>query len=234
LIGVLAFSGLTAQAQQPAPGVPATNGPGCGTAAPRCATPISRFPKALTSKQKFARFAHNSLSPYRWALAAAQAGVEQSSDSIPGYGQGAAGFGKRFRASLAGQSSNEFFGTFLFPTLFHQDPRYFPKGQGSKSERIEYAVSRTFITRTDSGGPQFNGSKLLGALVSAAIANAYYPQEERTVGHTFARFGVQLGGNAGFNVVKEFLPALRKRFWPRHRVQETPTNTVESGNGTHF
>ena len=43
-------------------------------------------------------------------------------------------------------------------------------GQGMEG----YAISRLFITRTDSGRSQFNYSEVLGSATSLAISNAYY------------------------------------------------------------
>jgi hypothetical protein len=54
----------------------------------------------LTSKEKFKLFVSGTLDPFPFAVYAVQAGVEQANDSHSGYGQGAAGYARRFGAAL--------------------------------------------------------------------------------------------------------------------------------------
>jgi hypothetical protein len=105
----------------------------------------------------------------------------------------------------------------IFPTLLHQDPRYFRQREGTTRSRLGYAISRLFITRTDSGGTQFNYSELVGAATSLAISNAYYP-DGRTVGNNLERYAVQLGFDVASNVLKEVWPDLKRRL-PRRLTQ---------------
>jgi len=98
----------------------------------------------------------------------------------------------------------------VFPTLLHQDPRYFRRREGTGRSRLAYAMSRLFITRGDSGKNQFNFSEIAGAGTSLAISNAYYP-DSRTVGNNLSRYGVQLGFDAASNVLKEFWPDLKRK-----------------------
>src|SRR5215469_3211593 len=85
---------------------------------------------SLTSAQKFGLFVKGTLDPFPIAVYAAQAGVSQASGTHRAYGQGAAGYGKRFGAALLDGTSARFFGTYAFPSLLHQDPRYFRKVRG--------------------------------------------------------------------------------------------------------
>jgi hypothetical protein len=63
----------------------------------------------------------------------------------------------------------------VYPSIFHQDPRYFRRQTGSTLSRLGYAVEQIFWTRTDSGRMQFNFSEILGNSSSVAISNLYYP-----------------------------------------------------------
>ena len=156
---------------------------------------------------KFEQFGRAAISPYFLVGAAAGAGISQAADTNPGYGQGGEGYGKRFGAAIADEASSNFFGSFLYPTLFHQDPRYFRKGKGNGTggQRLGYAISRVFVTRNDSGKSAFNFSRVLGSLTSATLSNVYYSAHEQTGAKTAERFGINLAGQAGFNVVREFL-----------------------------
>jgi hypothetical protein len=103
----------------------------------------------LTPTQKFELFSKATLDPFPVAAYAFQAGVSQASDTHSGYGQGLAGYGKRFGAALLDGTSARFFCTYAFPSLLHQDPRYFRKGEGSSWSRVGYSVTRGFVTRAE-------------------------------------------------------------------------------------
>jgi hypothetical protein len=165
----------------------------------------------LTPKQKLELFADESIAPSRILSSAAGAGIAQAWDALPGYGQGAVGYGKRFGSSLATGASSGLFDTFLLPSLLKQDPRYFVMLHGSFGRRVKYALTRTVITRTDHGGRAFNWSVVGGRLAAEILANSYLPPGERTAGKTFERFGVQIGVDAASNVVKEYWPSIFKK-----------------------
>jgi hypothetical protein len=166
----------------------------------------------LTPGQKFQLFGFNTLNPFPIAAAAAVAGFSQALDSNSGYGQGAEGYGKRFGAAYADNASTQFFGTFLYPVIFHQDPRYFRKANGTTSSRMGYAISRLFITRNDSGHSAPNVSLLLASASSAALSNVYYPAGDRSAGNASVRFGISFATEAGFNLMKEFWPDIKHKF----------------------
>ncbi len=176
----------------------------------------------LAPRQKFVLFLRNASDPFQFVSAAATAGISMTSHENRGFGQGGEGFAKRFGAAMADETSSEFFGTFVFPVMFHQDPRYFRKGEGAFGSRLGHALSRVVVTRTDKGKRTVNISYILAALVSAGISNAYYPQQERTAGKTFTRAGISMGTGAALAVWAEFLPDIAKKF--RHKPAPTAGN----------
>lgn len=160
----------------------------------------------MTTGQKFELFALNTVNPFQFVFTAAVAGYSQAVNSYPSWGQGAEGYGKRFAASYADTASSGFFGTFLFPSMFRQDPRYFRKLNGGFGKRLGYAISRVVVTRTDSGGRAPNVSLWMGSVASGGISNLYYPAADQGVGLTFQRAGIGIASTAGFNVAREFWP----------------------------
>jgi len=162
----------------------------------------------LKPQQKFKFAVANTLNPVSILGAAVSGALSQALDTNTGFGQGWDGYGKRVGAAYAGTASNQFFGTFVFPTLLHQDPRYFRKGSGSAGSRIKYALTRSFVTRTDSGGTAPNYSFWLGQGSSAAISNLYYGPGDRSATDALVRFLTGSATSTGFNVVKEFLPEI--------------------------
>lgn len=167
----------------------------------------------LTPHQKFQIFIQQTYSVYTFANTAFDAGFAQMTDDWPAYGQGTAGYGKRYGALLANHEAGSFFENFLFPTLLRQDPRYFRMGDGrSIFARVPYAMSRVLITRSDRGHGAFNSSLLLGLLFVDGLTNAYYPRPQRGFGETMSRFGGGVLSSAETNLLREFMPDMMRIF----------------------
>jgi hypothetical protein len=182
----------------------------------------------LTTGQKFKVVAQGSFDPVQIVWYAALSGISQAENSEPGYGQGAVGYGKRYGAYAADGIIENFFVGAIFPSIFHQDPRFFPKPQGSFFSRAIYAASRIVITRSDSGKREFNFSEVFGAAMASAIStNSYHPRRtfrgydamgvpeyypsDRTLTNTASVWGSQMGYDAITLVVKEFWPDIRRK-----------------------
>lgn len=148
------------------------------------------------------------------------AGVSQAENSEPGYGQGAEGYGKRYAAYFADGTIENYFTGAIIPSLIHEDPRYYQLGQGGFFHRTGYAVSRIFVTRTDSGNKQFNYSEIVGSNVSAFISTySYHPSGDRSVPNTLSVWGTQVGYDTITLVIKEFWPDIRRKLSKKKPVQ---------------
>lgn len=150
--------------------------------------------------------------PFTFAFTSITASIEQATDEKAAYGQGVLGYWKRYGADFTDGFTNELFVTGVFPTLMHEDPRYYRLGRGSGWKRTAYALSRILVTRTDSGGERFNTSEFLGNFVSGALSITYYPQNEKNIGGVFTRMSVEIGYDSLFNIMKEFYPDLKRKF----------------------
>jgi hypothetical protein len=151
----------------------------------------------LTSKQKFSLAARGTFDPVSMIGVGFAAGLEQANNSYPGYGQGAAGYGKRFAAKFVDGRTSDFLTHVVFPSLFHQDPRYYYQGSGSFKSRFIHAVGSAFVTRSDSGRTVPNYSFLIGDMCSATLSSLYYPPANRGVSLVFNRAAVGLAGRVG-------------------------------------
>jgi len=180
----------------------------------------------LTSGQKFKVVARGSFDYVLYPWYGSLAGISQAENSEPGFGQGAAGYGKRFASAFADGTIENFITGAVLPSLLHQDPRFFQSGKGTFMRRSGYAVSRIFITRTDSGGSQFNYSEVVGSALSAAIStNTYHPKStiintasgprfygsDRTLKNTASVWGSQVGYDTVTIIVKEFWPDIHRK-----------------------
>lgn len=158
----------------------------------------------LTTKQKFSLATHATFDPVAMIGVAFAAGAEQANNSYAGYGQGAAGYGKRFAAKFVDGRSSDYLTHAIFPALLHQDPRYYYQGTGTVKSRLAHAINSAFVARNDSGRSMPNYSYLLGDLSSGALSNLYYPKADRGVGLVFTNAAIGLGGRIGLNIVREF------------------------------
>jgi hypothetical protein len=179
---------------------------------PTTQSPAERPYKPLTPRQKFNEFLRYSYSPYTMVNVLYSAAYAQATGDPYGYGGGMEGYGKRVGASLASTEGSSFFGTFLFPVILHQDPRYFPMRKGTVVERGWHAASRVLVTRADGGRNTVNTSGLLAIAVNAALKNAYMPAGDRGAAVTFERMAGAAQGMASGYVLEEFMPDILRIF----------------------
>ena len=159
----------------------------------------------MMAKQKFKLTSRALIDPVSFLAVAGIAGAEQYKGVFPAYGSGIEGYGKRYGAALANRISGDMLGRAVYPSIFHQDPRYFYKGTGTVRSRALYAVSRAFITRRDDGRSEPNYSQILGNFSGAAISNLYYPESDRGASLVILNGLADTGANMVSNLVREFL-----------------------------
>ena len=182
----------------------------------RTAEESANLPK-LTPKGKFSIAWKDSTDRAIFMQGVFIAGIGQATNSNPSFGQGMEGYAKRFGGAYADFAIQNMMTEGVIPTVLHQDPRYFRRSTGTGRSRLGYAISRLFITRTDSGNHQFNYSEVVGSATSLAISNVYYPNS-RAIADNMGRYAVQLRFDAASNVLKEFWPDLKRKL-PRRLAQ---------------
>ncbi len=92
----------------------------------------------------------------------------------------------------------------IFPSLLHQDPRYFRRGRGGVLSRLTYAAGQVLITHGDNGRAQFNVSELAGNATAVAISNVYYV-DNRDATDAAVRWGTQIAVDAASNILNGVL-----------------------------
>jgi hypothetical protein len=166
----------------------------------------------LTSSDKFKVVTQSSFDYVKFFWYGALAGIGQAENSQSGYGQGAAGYGKRYGAVFADGTIEDYMTSAVLPSLLHQDPRYFQLGKGGFWHRTGYAMSRIVITRGDSGHNQFNFSEVIGSGAAASIGTyCYYSRSDRNASNVMTVWGTQLGIDTFVTVLKEFWPDIRRK-----------------------
>jgi len=171
--------------------------------------------KPITSSASFKMAAQDSFDPMVWPLFSVIAGVSQLQNEPQVYGQTWTGYAKRYGLAFADNTVCSLVTTGLMPSIFKQDPRYYQGKTTGFFNRLGYAASRSVVTKSRSGHPQFNISEIGGTLVVAGVGNLYYPQDERTAIATLERWGMQAMWDTVANELKEFWPDIRKEMHRR-------------------
>lgn len=172
----------------------------------------------LTTKLKFQLAWKSTIDPFSFLITGGVAGVEQADNYFSGYGQGAAGYARRYGAAYGDLVSGTFIGGAILPSLLKQDPRYFYKGTGSRKSRFFYAIANAVICKGDNGHWQPSYSAIIGGLAAGGISNLYYPAENRNgASLTFENTLIGIGGSAASNIIQEFIV---RRFTPHLPAQD--------------
>ena len=172
----------------------------------------------MLAKQKLQLGLRSFLDPVSFLGVAGVAGAEQYENVFPTYGGGLEGYGKRYGAALANHASSTLLGRAVYPSIFHQDPRYFYKGKGTIRSRALYAISAAVVARGDDGRWKPNYSRLLGNFSAAAISNLYYPASDRGASLVLWNGLAEMGGDAVANLIREFV---LKRFTSRAPIVDS-------------
>jgi hypothetical protein len=177
----------------------------------------------LTVGQKFRIATASTFDWAVWPFNGALAAIAQAKNDPESWGQGWGAYGKRYGASFADNSIGTFMTTAIWPSMLHEDPRYYRMAEGPVSHRIYYGLNRLFVTRTDSGATRFNYSESIGNAAAAAISNVYYPASERTASRNASTFGFLILYDGLSNELKEFWPDIHRKLAHKHTTTTTPS-----------
>jgi hypothetical protein len=171
--------------------------------------------KPISVREKFRIARQDAFDQGTVVLAAAFAGESQLTNANPTFGQGAAGYARYLGTSYGDFVIGDYMTEAIFPSLLHQDPRYFRRGHGSGWARFGYAAGQIFMTHNDSGASAFNYSEILGNSTAVLISQAYYA-DNRDAKDASVKLVTQLGVDAASNVLKEFWPEIEHKLH-RHK-----------------
>ncbi len=95
--------------------------------------------------------------------------------------------------------------------LLHQDTRYVKCGCSGVFRRAGHAIAMNFVALNDSGQFRPNYARFAGAAGAQYIANTWMPRGYRNWDTSLRDAGLQIGIDAGFNLVREFVPARKPK-----------------------
>jgi len=180
---------------------------------------------SMTAGQKMGLALRSMTDPFQFAAAFLVAGYHEALDDDPGFGWGPEGYFKRSGAAYLDAFDGDIIGNGILPILFHQDPRYFRMGHGTKTHRLLYALATNVICRHDNTGKwEPNYSNVGGNIIAGALSNLYYPKASRSgVGLTFSN-GLVVTAEGGLGSIFE-------EFWPdisRKVLHRDPTHGLDA------
>jgi hypothetical protein len=166
----------------------------------------------LSAREKFVLASRDSVTDYSsYTWAGILAGQAMLLNSDPELGHGIAGYGRYYWRNFVDGVSGTFFTEAIVPAITHEDPRYYTMENGGFFRRAGYAISRAFVTKTDSGGTSFNFSEVVGNGLEAGLSNAYYPPQERGLTQTTVNWGTQMESAVLNHIFQEFWPDIRRK-----------------------
>jgi len=169
----------------------------------------------LSPKQKFWLATEGSFDYSSFISVGIQAAIEQATKTYPEFHQGGAGYGRYYWHTFADSGVENYLTGAIFPSITHEDPRYYTLYRGGFFHRTRYATSRLLITKNDAGAARFNLSEIIGSGVSTVVSSRYYPIQERKADEILERWGSQLLNDGVGNVFQEFWPDIHHKFFHR-------------------
>ncbi|HTR37972.1 MAG TPA: hypothetical protein VMH80_18815 [Bryobacteraceae bacterium] len=174
------------------------------------------IPPPPTPKQAFKIATQNSFDYSSFVFVGITSALAEWSDAHPQLGEGFKGYGRYYWRGWVDKTDGNYLVVFALPTIFHQDERYYAKGEGGFWKRGIYAASRVLITPNYQGHNSFNASEILGRGIAQGISTSYYPSHDRTFGALAAKYGYAIGRDALTNVFREFWPDIATHVLHRH------------------
>jgi hypothetical protein len=166
--------------------------------------------KPLTPLEKAHLTAHNLIDPFNLITIAGISAISVAANSHSAYGPGMKGYGRYVGVSFTQDMTGEFFGTFLIPSIAHQDPHYHRMPDGSISRRVFHCIDQIVWTQGDNGRGMVNYSNLVGFAVEGAISNLYVPGQRDNLPSSASRYALSLATAPVDNFIIEFVPDIAR------------------------
>ena len=164
------------------------------------------IPPPPTPKEAFKIATQNSFDYSAFLFVGVTSLMAEGSNAHPQLGKGIAGYGRYYWHGFLDKTDGNYLVVFALPTLFHEDERYYAKGEGKFWKRAIYAATRILITPDYHGHNTFNAAEVFGRGMAQGISASYYPSADRTAGALAVKYGYAMGRDALTNVFREFWP----------------------------
>lgn len=200
----------------------------CGTAP----SPFAQYLKSpdvvpLTARDNLRSAVKNLIDPFNLLTIAGDSAIGVATDSHSVYGPGMEGFSKYAGVSVTEDMTGEFFGTFLVPSLIHQDVHYHREPFMPIQHRILHAIVQVVWSQSTTGKPMPNYANLVGGIATAVVSNTFVPGPGRQgFNATAQRLAIAFATSPSGNLIEEFVPDIASRINLRIVIFQRILNTV--------
>jgi hypothetical protein len=188
--------------------------------------------KALSPKEKARLAVRNLLDPFNGITILGNSAIFVGANAHSAYGPGMAGFGRNVGVSFTQDLTGEFFGTFLIPSIVHQDPHYHRLPDAGIKHRIAHAIYEAVWTQGDNGKGMLNYANLAGFAIDDAIGNLYVPGQHTDLPSSASRYAIGIATAPIDNFITEFLPDVARRIHVRVVLVQRIINRVAISENT--
>lgn len=189
--------------------------------------------KPMTPKEKAWLAVRDVADPFNAVTIMGSSAIAVAANSHSAYGPGMTGFGRYVGVSYSQDMTGEFFGTFLIPSIVHQDPHYHRMPTATIKRRIAHCLYQVVWTQGDNGKGMVNYADLAGFAIDSEIADLYVPGDETNVPHTAERYATGLATAPIENFVNEFLPDVARKIHIRIVLIQQIINQVANKDATN-
>ncbi len=187
--------------------------------------------KPLTPKEKGWLAIRNVVDPFNAITILGSSAIAVGSDADSPYGPGMTGFGKSVGVSYAQDMTAEFFGTFLIPSIVHQDPHYHRMPRAAIPRRFGHAILQVVWTQGDNAKGMPNYANLFGGAIDDEISNLYVPGRETNLPASAERYATSLATAPIDNFITEFVPDVASHIHVRVVLIQRIINQVARSEG---
>ena len=187
--------------------------------------------RPLTPRDKGWLAARNVVDPFNIITILGDAAISVGSDAHSDYGPGMAGYGRYVGVSYTQNLTGEFFGTFLIPSIVHQDPHYHRKPNARIPRRILHATAHVLWKQGDNGKGMVNYSNIVGFAICDAISNLYVPGRETDLGASASRYVIGMATAPIGNYITEFVPDVARHIHVQVVILQRIINQVAKSEG---
>ena len=168
----------------------------------------------MTQPERNRLYFKTMVNPIGFFKAGFSAGIDQLNDKPEEWGQGASGYGSASQTLRVMRSNAPLHSV---ASALHEDNRYFNSGKHGLWPRSIYALESGVLARHDDGSRHISVSQIGGVAAGAFVSRLWQPPSQSSAGDGAVSFGITMASNAGFGLVKEFLPDLGRKLGNRHK-----------------
>ncbi|MGO9639655.1 MAG: hypothetical protein ACLPSO_17155 [Terracidiphilus sp.] len=187
--------------------------------------------KPMTPSEKAWLAARNVMDPFNAITILSLSAINVGINAHSPVGPGIAGWSRDVGLGYTQDMTGEFFGTFLIPSIVHQDPHYHRMPKATIKRRVGHAIEQVVWTQGDNGKPMVNYADIVGFAIDEEFGNFYIPGRRTNLPSSAERYGIDLATAPIDNIITEFMPDVARRIHVHDVLIQRIINQVAKTSG---